>query len=234
MKSRAKKGSRRGRPLGSPAGRRAKWGKPAQQLKSAKRIPSPQPRRQKPTFKPVQPPPRHVADVLTKAQQSEKKKQQKLYEDAMRLFQAREFQKADGLLQKVIQGPDRSLALRAQVHSQICRTRTHPQTIVLRTAEDHYNYAIALINYRRLKEASQELETALAMEPSADHIHYALAATYSLLGNPQGACERLRSAISLQPRNRFLARGDADFAAILEYPPLALLLHLDRGPSKTR
>lgn len=156
-------------------------------------------------------------------------KQRQTYEEAIRLFHAQKFDRADALFQKVIDGPNRTLAHHAQVHSQICRKRVQPRAVELKTAEDHYNYAITMMNARRLKEAAEHLETALHMSPQVDYLHYALAATEALQGNPQAAYERLKRAIDLQPRNRILARGDADFAGILEYPPLAMLLHIERG-----
>jgi hypothetical protein len=67
------------------------------------------------------------------------------------------------------------------------------------------------------------------MSPKADHVHYALAAARALQGNSQSAYERLKTAIDLEPRNRILARSDADFAGILGYPPVASLLHIDRS-----
>jgi len=151
-------------------------------------------------------------------------KQQLLYEEAVRTFQAQRYDRAEALFQKVIQGPNRTLAHHAKVHSQICRARLHPPEVKLKTAEDHYNYAVTMMNARRLDEAAKHLETAITMTPQADYLHYALAATKALAGKADEACERLRKAIELQPRNRVLARGDADFAAVLDYPPIAFLL----------
>jgi tetratricopeptide (TPR) repeat protein len=158
-------------------------------------------------------------------------KQKQLYDEAVRLFQGQKYDRAEAILQKVIQGPDRALAHHAQVHIQICRQRLAPQQVNLKTADDYYNYAVTLINARQLEKAAQHLEKALTMAPRAGHIHYALAAARALQGNAQAAYERLKTAIDLEPRNRYLARGDADFAGILGYPPLVSLLRLDRGPA---
>lgn len=160
-------------------------------------------------------------------------KQQLTYEEAVRLFYAHKWERADALFQKVMEGPNRTLAHHAQIHSQICRKQMSPPEVKLKTVEDHYNYAVTMMNARRLKEAAEHLEAALRMAPQADHLHYALAATEALQGNAQGAFERLKTAVSLQPRNRALARSDPDFAGALHYPPLASLLQLDRSvPSK--
>ena len=156
-------------------------------------------------------------------------RQQQTYEEAMRLFHAKKFDRAAALFEKATEGPNRTLAHHAQVHSQICKKRLRPPEVELKTVEDHYNYAITMINARHLKEAAQHLDLALRMAPQADHLYYALAAAEALQGNPQAAYEKLKKAIDLQPRNRILARGDADFAGILGYPPLASLLQIDRG-----
>jgi len=150
----------------------------------------------------------------------------------MRLFQAHKFERAGALFQKATEGPDRTLAHHAQMHFQICQKRLQPSEVKLQTAEDHYNYAITMMNARRLPEAAKHLEAALQLAPRGGHVYYALAATQALLGNAQGAYERLKTAIEIDPRNRILARGDADFTGILGYPPLASLLHMERSAPK--
>jgi tetratricopeptide (TPR) repeat protein len=155
-------------------------------------------------------------------------KQQELYEEAIRLFYAQKYDRAAALFQKAMQGENRTLAHHAQVHASICARRQRQPQVQLRTAEDHYNYAVTLLNARRLEEAVKHLETALRMAPHADHLHYALAAAQALAGNREGAYQRLRTAIELEPQNRARARADGDFAGVLEYHPLAVLLHLDR------
>src|SRR5213594_950418 len=98
-------------------------------------------------------------------------KQQVLYEEAVRLFHANKFDRADALFQKVIQGPDRALAHHAQIHSQICAKRLRPPQVTFETSEDHYNYAVTMMNARRLKEAAEHLQAALQMAPNAAHVH---------------------------------------------------------------
>jgi len=167
----------------------------------------------------------------TEGASAEAKLQQRQYEGAVRLFQDHKFRRADVLFQNAIQGPNRTLAHHAQIHSQICRKRINPPELSFKTADDHYYYAVTLINTRRLREAAEHLDKALRLAPHLDYVHYALAAAQALQGNPHAAYERLKVAIDLQPRNRFLARGDADFAGIRSYPPVASLLQL--GPART-
>ena len=159
-------------------------------------------------------------------------KQQQAYDEAIRLFHHKNFERADALFRRAMEGPDRSLAHHAQIHSQICQKRVRPPAVDFKTAEDHYNYAITMINARRLKEAAEHLQKALQMAPHADYMHYALAATAALQGNGQGAYESLKRAVEIHPRNRQLARTDADFAGVLDYAPLATLLQIERGWSR--
>jgi len=177
----------------------------------------PAPKKKRPAPAPPPSPAAILADKL-----------QKLYEEAIRLFYSQKYDRANALFQKIRQGPDRTLAHHAQVHSNICAGRLRRPEVHLRTVEDHYNYAVTMMNVRKLEEATQHLETALRLAPKADHIHYAMAATQALRGNPEGAYQRLKTAIELEPGNRQRARADADFLGILGYPPMVALLHLDR------
>ena len=56
----------------------------------------------------------------------------------------------------------------------------------IRTPEDHYNGAVALINSGRLEEAEQHLNRALKLTPRADHVYYALSAVQSLRRGHRG------------------------------------------------
>ena len=63
------------------------------------------------------------------------------------------------------------------------------------------------------------------MEPDADHILYTMALCCGLAGDGNGACENLKRAIDLEPRNRILARQDPEFSALAsQLPGLRALL----------
>jgi tetratricopeptide (TPR) repeat protein len=150
------------------------------------------------------------------------------FEEAMRLFHARQFRQARELFQAARAGADRAVAHRAELHARICDRRLQSASVDLNTPEDHYNYAVALINTRDLAGAQQHLRVALEADPGADHVWYALAACQGLAGDLQGAYENLKQAIDLQPRNRLAARQDPDFAAIADQPAIAGLLYPDK------
>src|SRR5664279_5403892 len=134
------------------------------------------------------------------------------FEGAMKLFHARQFAEARTLFQQAAAGAERDVAQRAQLHTAMCDRRLQQTPVSFGTAEECYNYGVALINARNVAEARTHLEKALAIAPGSDHIHYALALAQALYGDLAAAHENLRRAIELQPRNRLIARHDADFA----------------------
>jgi len=155
--------------------------------------------------------------------------QLKLFEQAVRLFHARKFAEARELFEKAQSGPNREMAHNAELHIRMCDRRLERPTVDLKTAEEHYNYGVAMINARNLPEARQHLERALQMEPQADYVLYAVALCKGLEGDVEGAHEFLKRAIELEPRNRVAARQDADFALFSDHPQLQQLLF----PEKT-
>jgi len=96
------------------------------------------------------------------------------------------------------------------------------------TAEDHFNHGVERLNARDVEKAKHHFGRALQLEPQADHILYTMALCCGLAGDGNGACENLRRAIDLEPRNRILARQDPEFLALTsQFPTLRALL--DQG-----
>ena len=91
-----------------------------------------------------------------------------------------------------------------------------------------YLFVFTCCNTRNVTEARGHLEKALQMDPGADHIHYALAAAQALSGDAPGAYESLKRAIELEPRNRLLARQDADLAHVVNLPPFDALVYPEK------
>ena len=146
------------------------------------------------------------------------------FEAGVKLLHVRQFRAAREQFRDARNGPDRAIADKAEARIRMCDQRLEAPVIVLKTPEEHYNYAITLINSRELGTARQHLQTALEQEPNADHIYYALALCCGLSGDPQGAYENLRRAIEIEPLNRMRAKQDPDLASISQQPPLDRLL----------
>jgi tetratricopeptide (TPR) repeat protein len=146
----------------------------------------------------------------------------------MKLFHTRNLKEARDLFLRATEGPERDVAQRAQVHAAMCGRRLEQTAPTLRTAEEFYNYGVALLNARDVGGAREHLETALRLAPGSDHIHYALGVALALAGDVAGAHENVRRAIELEPRNRIIARRDADLAPLAGQPPFDALLYPEK------
>jgi tetratricopeptide (TPR) repeat protein len=150
------------------------------------------------------------------------------FEAAARRFHARQFTEARALFQQAAAGAQRDVAQRAELHIAMCDRRLQQTAVSFGTAEECYNYGVALINARNVAEARTHLEKALAIAPGSDHIHYALALAQALGGDLAGAHQNLRRAIELEPRNRLIARQDADFAPLAKQASFHSLLYPEK------
>jgi tetratricopeptide (TPR) repeat protein len=147
------------------------------------------------------------------------------FEAAMRLFHLRNLKDARELFQLAAAGPERDVANRATLHLSMCNQRLHqPAPVDLGSSEEYYNYGVAVLNTRNAAEARTHLEKALQMSPGADHILYALALAQAIGGDYASAYDNLKRAIELEPRNRSLARQEADFVHLASQPPFDGLL----------
>jgi tetratricopeptide (TPR) repeat protein len=153
------------------------------------------------------------------------KTQYDAFERAIQLLHKRSFREAKELFEKARTGPNLEIAVNAATHVRMCERRLAAPLPEPKSAEEHYNYAIALINLRDLEQARRHLEIALKTEPRADHVHYAMGVCLALSGEAQGAYDSLKRAIELQPRNRMVARQDSDLDGVSHQPKISRLLY---------
>ena len=152
--------------------------------------------------------------------------QLKLYDEALALFHQQKFSRAKQELEKVLEGPSKELADRARMHVKIAEQRMRPaHEQNPRTAEEHYQRGVTMMNIGRWDYARESLDKARKAAPKADHIHYALAALDCLTGEADSALANLKVAIQLRPENRYHARNDEDFAFLQEDPRFTELLY---------
>jgi tetratricopeptide (TPR) repeat protein len=173
--------------------------------------------------KPVPPVPRTLTPVEVAHQHSMER-----FEHALQLFNQNQISKARGIFERLSEDPARELAERARVYVRICEHRLNRATLQLKTAEDYYNYAVGLSNKGNAEESEDYLLKALKLSPKSDYIYYALATTYALRDNVDGALEHLGKAIELNERNRYQAQNDSDFANLLEDPRFTELLYPEK------
>ncbi len=158
--------------------------------------------------------------------------QLKLYEEAVLLLHQQKYQKAKQELEKVVTGPSKEFADRAQMHLRVVEQRmSRIAEHNPRTPEDHYQQGVTMMNLGRWDEAREHLLRARKLSPKADFIYYAMAALDCLTGEADAAMSNLKTAIELRPENRYHARNDEDFAFLQEDPRFTELLYPERDGS---
>jgi len=151
------------------------------------------------------------------------------YEGGLRAMQEHKYDKAKSLLQKVCIGSNRELADRANVHLNACNQQLERSVTQFKTSEEHYDYAVSLINLGDYVSAREHLEKLSKSVPKADYVAYGLAALDCLTGHVEDSLKNLARAIGLNPALRFQARNDSDFQNLSEDPRFTELLYPDPG-----
>lgn len=151
--------------------------------------------------------------------------QLKIFEVALQLFSQRKLPEARERFVEATKGPASHISDKARAYIQVCDRRTAGIAVQAMTAEEHFNHGVERLNARDVERARQHLDRALQLTPDADHVLYTLALCCGLAGDGTGACENLRRAIDLEPRNRILARQDPEFLGLAsQFPSLRSLL----------
>ncbi|HEX4278334.1 MAG TPA: hypothetical protein VHZ74_23425, partial [Bryobacteraceae bacterium] len=145
----------------------------------------------------------------------------KAYEQGVQFFSQRKLKEARERFVEAAEGPAHHISDKARSYTQVCERRMSTVEVKLSSAEDHFNYGVERLNARDVDLAKHHLGRALSMAPHADHVLYTLALCCGIAGDGNGACENLKRAIDLEPRNRILARQDPEFSAlVVQFPGL--------------
>ncbi len=164
--------------------------------------------------------PIEAATTMTNSQE-----QLQAWERAVQLFAQKKYEEACAVFREVAAGPAAHIADKARSYLQICERKTARPELNLHTVEDHFNYGVERLNAGDTMQARVHFGHALAIQPDADHILYTLALCCGMSGDGIGACENLKRAIHLDPRNRILARQDPEFSPLFaQFPALRALL----------
>lgn len=151
------------------------------------------------------------------------------YEAGLRAMQEHKFDKAKGFLQKAAAGPSKELSDRANVHLNSCNQHLERSFTQFKTTEEHFDYAVSLMNLGDYVSAREHLEKLSKQVPKADYVAYGLAALDCLTGHVEDSLRHLDEAIRLNPALRFQARNDSDFQNLAEDPRFTELLYPDPG-----
>ena len=84
------------------------------------------------------------------------------YETALKAMQERKFDRAKGLLEKVISNGPRELADRARVYLSSCNQQLNEGSANFKTHEEHFDYAVSLLNTGQFDQARTHLEKFLS------------------------------------------------------------------------
>jgi tetratricopeptide (TPR) repeat protein len=147
------------------------------------------------------------------------------YEQALKLLQTQKFEKAKSLFEKVIESGISELADRAKVNINICNQQLEQIQNTFSTPEEHYDFAVSLMNLGDFVTAREHLENLSSQRPTLDFVWYGLAVLECLTGRTTESLQHLAESIRLNPGNRFQARNDSDFRNMADDPRFTELLY---------
>lgn len=156
------------------------------------------------------------------------------YEAGLKAMQERKFDRAKGLLEKVIAGPSKELADRARVHLNTCNQQLSKGNASFKTLGEHYDFAVSLMNAGGHEEARGHMEKILKQNPKADFAYYGIALLDCLSNRSEDCLRNLGEAIKLNSANRFQARNDPDFKNMADDPRFTELLYPEVPPESQR
>ncbi|HSM86338.1 MAG TPA: hypothetical protein VLT16_09320 [Candidatus Limnocylindrales bacterium] len=153
------------------------------------------------------------------------------YEAGLKAMQEHKFERAKGFLEKVLASGPRELADRARMHLNTCNQQLNEGAATFKTHEEHFDYAVSLMNSGQYDQARTHIEKILKQNARADFAFYGLAVIDCLTGQVESSLKNLSEAIRMNPQNRFQARNDSDFQNMADDPRFTELLYPEPGES---
>ena len=147
------------------------------------------------------------------------------FQAAMVLLQQGKYDKALAAFEKLLATAPEELLERCKMYISICQRQLDKQGRTFPTPEEHYDYAVSLLNTGYYEEARDEFGSILATHPDADYAFYGLALLDAMTGRIQDCLDNLSKAIEMNPKNRLQARVDNDFQNMADDPRFTELLY---------
>jgi len=147
------------------------------------------------------------------------------YEAALVQLQQGKFEKALGMLEKLLPEAPVEIQDRCRVYIATCRRQLERSGLTFPTPEEHYDYAISQLNTGYYEEAREQFNSILTAHPDADYAFYGLAVLEAITGRSADCLSNLARAIELNPKNRLQARVDNDFQNMVDDPRFTELLY---------
>ena len=114
---------------------------------------------------------------------------------------------------------------RVRMYSNACALQMTKGGNAFANHEEHYDYAISLLNNGLYEDAREQFLLILKDNEKADYAFYGLAVLASMTGDSHTCLEHLTEAIRQNPRNRIQARADSDFQDMADDPRFTELLY---------
>ncbi|HWZ46403.1 MAG TPA: hypothetical protein VNW97_23220 [Candidatus Saccharimonadales bacterium] len=153
------------------------------------------------------------------------------YESALKAMQEHKFERARPVLEKIVANGPKELADRARMHLSICNQQLASSATSFKSPDEHFDYAVSLMNVGQYDQARVHMEKILKQNPRADFAVYGMAVLDCLTAQVESSLKQLREAIRLNPQNRFQARNDSDFQNMADDPRFTELLYPEPGES---
>lgn len=147
------------------------------------------------------------------------------YEAAVLLLHQGKYEKALAALEKLLSGAPVEIQDRCRMYMNTCRHQLQDRGRSFSSPEEHYDYAISLLNTGYFEEAREHFAQILGSHPTADYVFYGMAVLEAITGSIQECLVNLARAIELNPRNRLQARVDNDFQNMADDPRFTELLY---------
>src|ERR1700733_2841467 len=147
------------------------------------------------------------------------------YEAALRLMQEGKYEKAHAAFDKMLAAGPGELGDRVRMYINACLLQVAKGKTTFTSHEEHYDYAISLLNDGHYEDAREQFTEILKANEKADYAFYGLAVLASMTGDSHTCLEHLTEAIRENPRNRIQARADSDFQDMADDPRFTELLY---------
>jgi len=168
--------------------------------------------------------PRSILDKKS-APHANHEKHFKYYEAGLRHMQEGKYDKALKEFEKLLPESPAEIRDRVALHMAACQRQTQPVELNFKSSEEHYDFAVLLLNDGNYEDAREHLEVLLIEKEDADYVHYGFAVLNSVTGQAEECLTHLSRAIDLNPQNRLQARRDTDFTDMADDPRFTELLY---------
>lgn len=149
----------------------------------------------------------------------------KLYEAALKLMGEGKYDQAHGTFTKMLDACPNDLAHSVRMYINACVQQVSKGKTEFLSHEEHYDYAISLLNSGHYEDAREQFHAILDKNDSADYAFYGLAVLSSMTGESHTCLQHLTEAIRINGRNRIQARSDSDFQDMADDPRFTELLY---------